>query len=112
MHGPSSLLEVHELLALLPHHTGGDVMGAESIAELSPWHLVVRGASGGVVGPPHAGVTTQLLRSQEALLHLRAVSFQSSMSYCRRSSKLNHAFQYNLGWLRRRVRGFERRAWG
>jgi hypothetical protein len=30
MHGPSSLLEVHELLALLPHHACGDVVGAES----------------------------------------------------------------------------------
>jgi hypothetical protein len=57
VHGPSSLLEVHELLALLPHHVGGDVVGAEGIAELNPQHLVIHGASGGVVGPPRAGVT-------------------------------------------------------
>jgi hypothetical protein len=57
MHGPSSLLEVHELLALLPHHACGDVVGAEGITELNPRHMVIHGASGGVVGPPHAGVT-------------------------------------------------------
>jgi hypothetical protein len=57
MHGSSSLLEVHELLMLLPHHAGGDVVGTESITELSPWHLVIRGASDGVVGPPHASIT-------------------------------------------------------
>jgi hypothetical protein len=72
MHGSFSLLEVHELLALLPHHTGGDVVGAESIAELSPWHLVIHGASGGVVGPPRVSVTPQLLRGEEGLLHFGA----------------------------------------
>jgi hypothetical protein len=72
MHGPSSLLEVHEFLVLLPHHACGDVVGAEGIAELSPRHLVVRKASGGVVGPPHAGVTPQLLCGEEGLLHLGA----------------------------------------
>jgi hypothetical protein len=72
MHGPSSLLEIHEFLALLPHHACVDVVGAESIAELSTRHLVVRGASGGVVGPPRTGVTPQLLRSEEGLLHLGA----------------------------------------
>jgi hypothetical protein len=41
----------------------------ESIAELRPWHLVVREASGGVVGPPCNGVTTQLLHGEEGLLH-------------------------------------------
>jgi hypothetical protein len=72
MHGPSSLLKVHEFLALLPHHACGDVVGMKGVAELSPWHLVVRGASGGVVGPPRAGVTPQLLRGEEGLLHLGA----------------------------------------
>jgi hypothetical protein len=57
VHGSSSLLEVHELLALHPHHTCGDVVGAEGITELSPRHLVARGASGGVVGAPRVGVT-------------------------------------------------------
>jgi hypothetical protein len=57
MHGPSSLLEVHELLALLTHHACGDVVCAEGIVELNPWHLVIRGVSGNVVGPPRAGVT-------------------------------------------------------
>jgi hypothetical protein len=57
MHKPSSLLEVHELLALLSHHACGDVVGTESITELSPWHMVILGTSGNVVGPPHAGVT-------------------------------------------------------
>jgi hypothetical protein len=72
MHGPSSLLEVHELLALLPHHACGDVVGAKSIAELRPRHLVIRGASGGVVDSPRADVTPQLLRDEEGLLHLGA----------------------------------------
>jgi hypothetical protein len=72
VHGPSSLLEIHELLALLPHHTYGDVVGAESIVELSPRHLVIHGASGGVVGPPRASVTLQLLRDEEGLLHFGA----------------------------------------
>jgi hypothetical protein len=72
MHGPSSLLEVHELLALRPHHACEDVVGTESIAELSPWHMVIHGKSGGVVGPPRAGVTPQWLRGEEGLLHLGA----------------------------------------
>jgi hypothetical protein len=41
--------------------------------ELSPRHLVIRGATGGVVGPPRAGITPQLLCSEEGLLHLGAV---------------------------------------
>jgi hypothetical protein len=65
VHGSSSLLEVHELLAFLPHHAGGDVVGAEGIAELNPQHLVIRGASDGVVSPPRASVTPQLLRGEE-----------------------------------------------
>jgi hypothetical protein len=69
VHGPSSLLEVHELLSLLSHHAGGDVVGVESIAELSPRHMVIRGASGGVVGPPRASVTPQLLRDEEGFLY-------------------------------------------
>jgi hypothetical protein len=72
VHGPSSLIEVHELLTLLPHHTGGDVVDAESITELSPRHLVVHGVSGGVVGPPRVGVPTQLLRGEGGLLHFGA----------------------------------------
>jgi hypothetical protein len=43
VHGSSSLLEVHELLTLLPHHAGGDVVGTKSIAELCPRHIVIRG---------------------------------------------------------------------
>jgi hypothetical protein len=73
MHRPSSLLEVHELLALLPHRACGDVVRAEGIAELSSRHLVIRGVSGGVVGPPRTGVTPQLLRGEEGLLYLSAV---------------------------------------
>jgi hypothetical protein len=72
MHGSSSLLEVHELLALLPHHACGDVVGVKSIAKLSQQHLVIRGASGGVVGPPRNGVTPQLLCGEEGLLHFSA----------------------------------------
>jgi hypothetical protein len=72
VHEPSSLLEVHELLALLPHYACGDVVGAEGITELSSRHLVIRGASGSVVGPPHASVTTQLLSGEEGLLHFGA----------------------------------------
>jgi hypothetical protein len=72
MHGPSSLLKIREFLALLSHHVGGDVVGTESIMELSAWHLVIRGKSGGVIGPPRAGVTPKLLRGEEGLLHLGA----------------------------------------
>jgi hypothetical protein len=72
MDGSSSLLEVHELLALLPHYASGNVVGAEGIAELGPRYLVVRGASGDVVGPPRAGIATQLLRGEESLLQLGA----------------------------------------
>jgi hypothetical protein len=72
MHGPSSLLEVHELLALLPPHAGVDVVGVKGIVELNPRHLVVRGVSGGVVGPPRAGLPTQLVRDEEGLLHFGA----------------------------------------
>jgi hypothetical protein len=64
MHGPSSLLEVHEFLVLLPHHARGDVVGVEGILELGPRHLVIHGVSGGVVGPPRVGVTPQLLRGE------------------------------------------------
>jgi hypothetical protein len=73
MHGPSSLLEIHEFLVLLPHHACVNVVGTESIAELSPRHFVIHGASGGVVGPPCAGVTLQLLCDEESLLQLGAV---------------------------------------
>jgi hypothetical protein len=48
-------------------------VGAKSAAELSPRHLLVCETSGGIVGPPHTGVTTQLLCGEEGLLHLRAV---------------------------------------
>jgi hypothetical protein len=72
VHEPSSLLDVHELLSLLPHHTCGDVVGAKSITELSPRHSVIRGVSVDVVGPPCASVTPQLLRGEEVLLHFRA----------------------------------------
>jgi hypothetical protein len=72
VHGPSSLLEAHELLALLPHHACWDVVGAEGIVKLSPRHMVIRGASGGVVGPSRASVTPQLLHGEEGLPHLGA----------------------------------------
>jgi hypothetical protein len=42
----------------------------EGTVELSPQHLPVRGASGGVVGPPCVGITMQLLHDEEGLLHL------------------------------------------
>jgi hypothetical protein len=48
-------------------------MGVEGVAELGPWHLVVYGASSGVVGPPCGGVSMQLLRGEESLLQIRAV---------------------------------------
>jgi hypothetical protein len=35
--------------------------------------LVIRKASGGIVGPPRAGVTTQLLCGEESLLHFHVV---------------------------------------
>jgi hypothetical protein len=67
------LLYIHELLAFLSHHACWNVVGAKSVVELGPRHLVVYGASGGVVGPPRASVATQLLCGEEGLLHLRAV---------------------------------------
>jgi hypothetical protein len=73
MHGPSTLLYVYELLAFLSHHACWNVVGAKSVVELSPRHLVVCEASGGVVGTPRVDFTTQLLCSEEGLLHLRAV---------------------------------------
>jgi hypothetical protein len=57
---------------LLPHHVDGDVVGAESIAELRPRYLIVRRTSDGVVGPPRVSVTTQLLCDEEGLLHIGA----------------------------------------
>jgi hypothetical protein len=73
MHEPSTLLYVHELLVFPSHHAYWNVVGMESVAEVGPWHLVVCGASGGVVGPPCAGVATQLLCGEEGLLHLCAM---------------------------------------
>jgi hypothetical protein len=72
VHGLFSFLEVHELLSLLPHHACGDVVGAEGTVELDPQHMIIRRASGGVVGPPRAGVTPQLLRGEEGFLHFGA----------------------------------------
>jgi hypothetical protein len=72
VHRSRSLLKVHELLVLLPHHACGDIVGTEGIAEFSPRHLIIRGASGGVVGPPCASVTPQLLHGEEGLLHFGA----------------------------------------
>jgi hypothetical protein len=72
VHGSPSLLKVHELLALHPHHTCGDIVGVEGIAEFSPRHMVIRGVSGGVVGPPCASITPLLLRGEEGLLHYGA----------------------------------------
>jgi hypothetical protein len=72
VHGLPSLLKVHELLVLLSHHACGDIVSAEGIAEFSPRHLVIRGASGGVVGPPRASITPQLLCGEEGLLHFGA----------------------------------------
>jgi hypothetical protein len=73
MHGPSILLWVHKLLTLSPHHARWNVVDAKSTTKLNPWHLVVRGVSGSIVGPPRAGVTTQLMCNEESLLHLRAM---------------------------------------
>jgi hypothetical protein len=72
MHGSPSLLKVHELLTLLSHHACGDIVGMEGITELSPRHMVIHGARGGVVGPPRASVTLQLLYGEEGLLHFGA----------------------------------------
>jgi hypothetical protein len=73
MHGPSVLLEVHEFLTLPSHDARGDVMGAESLTKLTPRHLIVRGASGNVVGPPCARISPQLLCCEESLLSLCVV---------------------------------------
>jgi hypothetical protein len=58
MHRLATLLYVHELLAFLFNHAYLNVVGVESVAELGPRHLVVCGASGSIVGPSRAGVTT------------------------------------------------------
>jgi hypothetical protein len=47
-------------------------VGPESIAELSLWNLVIHWVSGSVVSPPCTGITMQLLRDEEGLLHLGA----------------------------------------
>jgi hypothetical protein len=47
-------------------------VGVKSITELSPRHMVIRGESDSVVGPPRGGITPQLLRDKEGLLHLGA----------------------------------------
>jgi hypothetical protein len=47
-------------------------VGAKGPVKLNPRHLVVREASDGVIGPPCTGITTQLLRGEEGLLHLCA----------------------------------------
>jgi hypothetical protein len=57
---------------LLSHHACRDIVGVEGISELSPRHLVIRRASGSVVGPPRASVTPQLLCGEEGLLHFGA----------------------------------------
>jgi hypothetical protein len=48
-------------------------MGAKSFTKLVPWHLVVCGVSGSVVGPPHTCVSPQLPCGEEDLLILCAV---------------------------------------
>jgi hypothetical protein len=72
MHEPSALLEVHEFLMLPSLDTHGDVMGVECLAELTPRHLIVHGASDGVVGPPHTHISPQLLCGEEGLLSFSA----------------------------------------
>ena len=57
---------------LSPHHACWNVVGTESTMELSLRQLVVHVASGGVVDPPRADVTPQLLHAEEGLLHLDA----------------------------------------
>jgi hypothetical protein len=68
-----SCTDRHEVLAFLSHHACWNVVGAESAAELGPQHLVVCGVSGGIVGPPQAGVAMQLLCGEEGLLHHRVL---------------------------------------
>jgi hypothetical protein len=83
MHGPSTLLYIHELLAFLSHHACWNVVGAESAAKLSPRHLVVCEVSDSVVGPPRADVAMQLLCGEEGLLHLRALPKGGKISFPR-----------------------------
>jgi hypothetical protein len=72
MHGPSTLLEVHEFLVLPSHDARGDVMGVESLTKLIPRHLIVHGASDDVVGPPYTRISPQLMCDEEGLLSLSA----------------------------------------
>jgi hypothetical protein len=78
MHGPSALLEVHEFLVLPSHDTHGDVMGTEGLTKLTPWHSIVRGVSGSVVGPPHACISPQLLCGKESLCSAGARTWTQS----------------------------------
>jgi hypothetical protein len=74
MHGPSTLLEVHEFLMLPSHDTRGDMMGVEGLTKLTPRHLIVRGASGGVVGPPRTCNAVQCSAGAQPWTQLREVS--------------------------------------
>jgi hypothetical protein len=47
-------------------------VGVEGVVEHRTRYLIVRRASSGVVGPPHAGIATQLLCDEEGLLHFGA----------------------------------------
>jgi hypothetical protein len=55
------------------HDAHGDVMGAEGLTKLTPRHLIVHGASGGVIGPPRICISSQLLYDEEGFLSLYAV---------------------------------------
>jgi hypothetical protein len=92
MHRPSALLEIHELLMLPSHDACRDVMGAEGLTKLTPQHLIVRVASGGVVGPPRADISPQLLCSEEGLLSLSAgTGAQTWTQSCEASYRLPEA---------------------
>jgi hypothetical protein len=73
MYEPFTLLLVYKLLVLSPHHVCWNVMSVECAVELGPWHLIVHGVSGGVVGPSCAGVSAQLPRGEESLLNFHIV---------------------------------------
>jgi hypothetical protein len=57
MHRPSALLQIYELFMLPFHDACQDVRGIEGITELGPQNLIVRRASGGVIGPPRASIS-------------------------------------------------------
>jgi hypothetical protein len=70
---PWTLLQVQKLLKPISHQACGDVLSAEGLAKLSPWHLVAIMKSGGEVSPTRIGGPMKLLVLLQSLLELGTV---------------------------------------